>query len=187
MLLAKEDGETLFMKRLETGVEFKKITSKFGMKPQMAYMMCCLSNPIPNEVVVDAFAGKGVVSSVRALSFAKSNVIVGSSDEDESKNLRKVSKSLKPASFSVLNYDFLSDNFPIKFIDKIVTDLTNVGFAQVESYRKFFEKCFELNVKTVVVAIARSYDISRFVSGKYEIETEIESQKLNVYKLKIRG
>ena len=187
VLLAKEDGETLFMRRQGTGVEFKKLSSKFGLKPQLAYLLCYLSNPQANEVVVDAFAGKGVVSSVRALSFAKSNIIAGSDDDDESKELRKLAKSLKSSTFSVLNYDFLSDNFPIKFIDKVVTDLTNIGFAQVDKYRKFFEKCFMLNIKTVVVLISKNYDISRFISNKYEIESEMEAQKVNLYKLKIKG
>ncbi len=187
VLLAKQDGETLFMRALDTGAEFKKLTSKFGLKPQVAYLMSHLSNPATGEVVVDAFAGKGTISAVRALSFAKSNVIAANEDEEESKSLRKLSKSLKLAQFSVLNYDFLSDAFPIKFIDKVVTDLTNIGFAQVENYRKFFEKCFALGIKTVVVAVSKNYDLSKFVSDKYDIECEIEAQKLNVYKLKIKA
>ena len=187
VLLAKEDGETMFMRAVDTGTEFKKITSKFGLKPQLAYLMNYLSNPAANEVSLDAFAGKGIVSSVRAIAFNKANVIAANEEEEEAKALRKLSKTLKPAGFSVLNYNFLSEEFPIKFIDKIVTDLTNVGFAQVETYRRFFEKSFSLGVKTVVVAIGKNYDISRFISGKYDIECEIEAQKLNVYKLKIRG
>ena len=186
VLLSKQDGETLFMRGLDTGVEFKKLSSKFGLKPQVAYLMNYLSNPTSNEAVVDAFAGKGIVSAVRVLSFSKANVIAANDNEEESKNLRKLSKSLKVATFSVLNYDFLTDAFPIKFIDKVVTDLTNIGFAQVENYRKFFEKCFNLNVKTVVVAVSKNYDLSKFVSNKYDIECEIEAQKINVYKLKIR-
>lgn len=187
VLLAKQDGETLFMRALDTGVEFKKITSKFGMKPQFAYLMNFISNPNQNEVVVDAFADKGIISAVRAMSYAKANVIAGVEEEEDAKALRKLSKSLKDANFSVLNYDFLSDAFPIKFIDKVVTDLNSIGYAQVESYRKFFDKCFNLGVKTVVVSMSKNYDISKFISNKYEVELEIEAQKLNVYKLKIKA
>lgn len=186
VLLAKKDGENLFMKRLDTSDKFAGLTSVFDIKPETAYLMCSMSEPQPNEVVLDAFAGNGVISFVRASSFIKANVIASSADQDEKESLKKLAKKVKPNTFSVLGYDFLSDNFPIKFIDKIVTNLTNIGYGNIEQLRDFYDKAFELGVKHLVVAMPRNYDINRFIYDKYEIAIEVKSDKFNVYSLLIK-
>lgn len=185
VLLSKKDGENLFMKRLETADKIAPLITKFGLRPETAYLLSYLSNPEPNEVVVDAIGTSGVIPFVRCLSFAKANVIACSSEKEENEKLKRLSKKLKSNGFSVLNYEFLEDNFPIRFIDKIVTDLTELGFGKVETMRDFFDKIFDLKVKTVVLTMPKNYDIKRFIAEKYEVLTEINADKFNAYKLKI--
>jgi hypothetical protein len=185
VLLAKKDGENLFMKRVETLDKFSAVSSKYDISSQTAYMMCVMSQPQSNEVVLDAFAGSGVISYVRALSFAKSNVIASTADEDEKEKLKKLAKKLKPNTFSVLGYDFLDDSFPIKFIDKIVTDLTSLGYGQVETLKDFYDKAYDLKVKQLVVTMPKNYDVNRFIYEKYDVQTEVKADKYNVYLLTI--
>lgn len=185
VLLAKNDGENLFMRRLPTQNKFAGLVEKFGIRPETAYLMCVMSEPQQNETVLDAKSGSGTIAYVRAGLFVKANVIASSDNEDEKEKLKKLAKKCKPNTFSVLGYDFLADNFPIKFIDKIITDLTDLGFGKVDDLFDFYEKAYELGIKTMVVANPKNYDIKRFISGKYEIVTEICASKFNAFTLKL--
>lgn len=187
VLLSKKDGENLFMKRIETADKFLPLITKYGLRPETAYLLNVLSEPVPNEVVVDAISNSGVIPFVRCNSFAKANVIACSKEKEENEKLKRISKKLKSNGFSVLNYDFLDDNFPIKFIDKIVTDLTELGFGKIETMHDFYDKVFELKIKSVVAIMPKNYDINRFISQKYDILTEIKADKFNAYKLKIKA
>lgn len=189
-LLAKADGTTLFMKKLGRPCEFSKIENANCLRPQVTYLVNFMSEPNAGEVVLDPFASGSLVAYTRALCFKKANVIAASTDEDSAKELKRQAKSLKEKSLSVLNYDFLDDKFPIKFIDKIVTELpTNSygGFKLSEIYQKFFDKAFNLGVKTVVVVAPKSHDIIKFIVKKYDIEKQVNMHRSFVYKLKIRG
>lgn len=187
VLLSKKDGENLFMKRVETTDKFVGLAGKYDIRPETAYLLNVLSEPSPSEVVLDANASSGVISFVRANSFSKANVIACSKDETTKESLKKIAKKIKPNTFSVLGYDFLDENFPIRFIDKVVTDLTDLGFRGIDELRDFFDKFFELNVKTLVLAMPKNYDIRRFVMNRFDIETEIVSSKFVAVKLKLKG
>lgn len=187
VLLSKKDGENLFMKRVETTDKFVGLAGKYDIRPETAYLLNVLSEPSPSEVVLDANASSGVISFVRANSFSKANVIACSKDETTKESLKKIAKKIKPNTFSVLGYDFLDENFPIRFIDKVVTDLTDLGFRGIEELRDYFDKFFELNVKTLVLAMPKNYDIRRFVMNRFDIETEIVSSKFVAVKLKLKG
>lgn len=186
VLLAKKDGENLFMRRLDVTGSFVGLTSKHELCPETAYLMCVMSEPQTNEVVVDAFAGGGIISAVRAASFSKANVIASTADENEKEKLKKLAKKIKPNTFSVLAYDFLDEKYPIKFIDKIVTDLTVFGFGAIESLRDFYDKAFELKVKQLVVLMPKNYDVNRFIYSKFDIVAEVNAEKYNAYSLKIK-
>ncbi len=187
VLLSKKDGENLFMKRLMTSDKFVGLAGKYDLRPETAYLLASLSNPQPNEVVLDANADSGIMAFVRSGSFAKANVIASSADENTKEKLKRLAKKLKPNTFSVLGYDFLDEKFPIKFIDKILTDVTNLGFRGIDELRDFFDKAFELNVKTLILAMPKNYDVRRFIQNRYEIETEIVSSKFVAVKLNLKG
>ena len=185
--LAKSDGTILFMKTLLS----QKVSSKYDLNFDEACLMNYLSEPSASEVVVDPYADNGIICYARALSFKKANVIANDESKQSVDNLKKLAKSLKDKTFSVLNYDFLSDSFPIRFIDKIVTNVTPLSYDKRfrinEFYDAFFDKVYNLKIKIVVIAVSRSHDISRFLTDKYTIEKQVFAQKYNVYKLKIRG
>ena len=187
VLLSKKDGENLFMKRVETTDKFVGLSNKYDIRPETAYLLAVMSEPKANEVVLDANASSGVISFVRANSFSKANIIAASGNDDEKEKLKRLAKKVKPNTFSVLGYDFLEDNFPIKFIDKILTDVTELGFRGIENLRDFFDKAFELNVKMLVLAMPKNYDVRRFIANKYDIEIEISANKFVAVKLVLKG
>ena len=189
VFLSKTDGTNLFMKRLFDGI--KLFNEKYEIHLDEAFLINFLSEPNASEVVLDPFAGNGVLPYARAKFFKKANVIANTDDKVQSDNLKKLAKGLKDKSFSVLNYDFLSENFPIRFIDKVVTNVCDLAYQKTfkanQFFAEFFEKLFDLKVKIVVVTTSRSHNISSFIQGKYDVEREVFATKYNVYKLKIRG
>lgn len=118
-VIAKEDGECFLAKKLEAGFEIKNIG--VGISPQKAFALNFLSSPKGSEVSLDPFADSGMISFVRAKCFDRANVIAAEEDFERVAEIKKLSKKLKTKAFSVLGYNFLADNFPIRFIDKIVT------------------------------------------------------------------
>lgn len=186
VLLAKADGENLLLKRLETTDKFVGLASKYDIRLETAYILAGLSEPQSNEVVLDAFAGNGVLSFVRGAGFVKANVIAATDNENEKENLKRLAKKSKNA-FSVLGYDFLDESFPIKFIDKIVTNLTDLCYGNIDAVYDFFDKVYELKVKLVVLIVPKNYAIDRFISEKFEVLEEIRADKFNAYKLKLIG
>ena len=190
VILSKADGINLFMRKINIDFEFSKIRS-LQIEPELSYVLSFMSEPAQSEAVVDPFSYDGAVCYVRALSFKKANVIANEKETQNVDDIKKLAKSLKEKSFSVMNYDFLSDNFPIKFIDKIVTVLPSMNYdfemSLSKLYEEFFAKCFKLGVKIVAVAVHKSMDITNAIKGKFDIETKVGTQKYNLFKLKIKN
>lgn len=189
VFLSKEDGMNLFMRRLNIEQAYQKIRG-LQIEPELAYVLNFMSEPAQSEAVVDPFAYDGVVAYSRAMSFKKANVIANEKEAENVADIKKLAKSLKEKSFSVMNYDFLDDKFPIKFIDKIVTVLPSMNYdfevSLTKLYESFFNKVFKLNVKTVSVAMTKSIDILPAIKGKYDVEMKVSTQRFNLFKLKIK-
>lgn len=186
--LAKQDGTILFMKKVGFLADYQKVESKSEIAPDVAYLLNFLSEAEPEEVSLDPFAQHGMISFVRALSFKKSNVIANDKDKENVSNIKTKLKFLKENKFSVLNYDFLDEKFPIRFIDKIVTCLPQFSFDDKpisQVYHEFFEKAFKLNIKVIVLLVDRGFSASKYVYEKYNIEKEIITKTYKVLKLKI--
>lgn len=187
--LAKTDGTILFMKKVGNPVFYQKVENKIEIAPDVAYILNFLSEPAAGEVSLDPFAGYGIISYVRALAFKKSNVIANEYDSDSVVKIKTKIKFLAENKFSVMNYDFLSDKFPIKFIDKIVTCLPSYGYdnkpiAQV--YHEFFEKVYDLDIKILSLLVDKGFAASKYIFDKYDIEKEIIAKNYKILKLKIK-
>ena len=187
VFLSKADGLNLFMRKVENQKEYQKVRG-FDFEPELAFVLNFLSEPAQSEAVVDPFSDNGVVCYVRSLCFKKANVIANDKNEDNVLDIKKLAKSLKEKSFSVMNYDFLSEKFPIKFIDKIVTVLPSACYdydiSLSKLYEEFFDKIYNNNVKIASVAVYKSMHIDSAIKNKYEVEMEISTQKFNIFKLK---
>lgn len=181
VILAKEDGTILFMRKEYEMVE----KTRFSLSASESFFINFLSEPVASEVVLDAFAGAGELVYSRCKNFKKANVIANAETKEDAEALKKLARKLKDNKFSVLSYNFLEDNFPIKFIDKIVTYLPTNFANNGAVYHEFFEKTKSLNVKTMVVVCSKSYDASKYFAGKYEILAEVVTRNYFVYKIKL--
>lgn len=175
-IFVKNNGDSIFVKRItRENTEFSKFRNNYSLQPEIAFALNFLSNPCEKEVSLDPFSENGMISYVRAFSFKKANVIANEENKDNIPEIKALAKKLKEKSFSVMNYDFLSNNFPIKFIDKIVTVLPNF----VSRQSAFFEKAYMLKVKKIVVLCSASTMINQLVTKFYDVKESYE----NLYNL----
>lgn len=185
-ILAKKDGDVLFMKRVYLPADLTKFEKSGELSYDMAFLMNFLSEPCTSETVVDPFAESGKLCYIRALCFKKATVIAACADEENLDALKKQAKHLKDKHFSVMNYDFLDEKFPIRYIDKVVAIVPEyVNFANYstnELAKGMFEKVAALNVKIVVVLSARGMNVSRFAGEKYEEVLSLQTQKYEISK-----
>ncbi len=177
VLMAKEEGDCLFMKKNKQNSELLKLAG-YEISPQTAFVMNFLSCPVEKEVSLDPFAGSGLISYIRALCFKKSNVIAVEPDAGKVALIKKLAKSLKDKTFSVMKYKFLSEIFPIRFIDKIVT----VPPTDKKEFSDFLRKCYVLKVKKVVI-LTKFKDVKQQARDMFEIEEQFCVGGQNIYVL----
>ncbi|MBQ8451908.1 MAG: hypothetical protein IJ538_03950 [Clostridia bacterium] len=185
VFLSKKDGENLFMKKVFMPPELIKFSAERGLAPDLALALNFLSEPSANEVSLDPFSASGIVSYVRALCFKKANVIANEENEALVSEIKRKAKALREKHFSVLNYNFLSEEFPIHFIDKVVTNLPeNLSDFEMQ---EFFDKLAVSKVKIVAICMERGTLLNKFISKTYDIEMSFDTSRYTFVKLKYRG
>lgn len=176
LLLFKSDGECLLLQEETKTCEISKLEDGFGISPRAAIALNFLSEPAESEVSLDPYADNGYISYTRALCFKKANVIANCHDETKVPPIKKLAKTLKERAFSILSYDFCSEIFPIRFIDKIVTSLPPDRAEIV----KLIEKAYVLKVKKLAL-FAASINLEVLVKGKFEVEKCYSVGKNKIY------
>ena len=128
---AKPDIEIWFLKRREgfcfVGIRltktpnYKKILRKGELRPELAHILCLLSEPKPQDVFLDPFAGSGAIPLERTV-LPYRQIIANDKDPKVYKYLKERVDKLKRR-ITVTNYDAI--NLQVMgndTIDKIVTD-----------------------------------------------------------------
>ena len=125
--LHRREGTGFFMMRLTKHATTQRILHKGELRPELASLLCALSEPRDSDVFVDPFCGYGSIPLARA-QLAPYRMI-HASDNDE-KKITYLKKKLQaqgtqhsPRSFRVEHCDARHlDMFEDNSIDKIITD-----------------------------------------------------------------
>lgn len=114
---ANPDFEFWFLERSEgykfTGVritkhsDYKTILAKGQLRPELADLLCIVSEPDKNDIVIDPFAGSGAIGIARK-NYPHKQIIFGDIDS-KNQNIKKL---------DALNLKDFAD----KSVDKIITD-----------------------------------------------------------------
>ena len=67
--LARDDGQAWFLMRLTRHKAYDKLLHPGELHPELAYMMCWLSQPSPLDVFLEPFCGYGAIPAQRAKRF----------------------------------------------------------------------------------------------------------------------
>jgi tRNA (guanine6-N2)-methyltransferase len=122
--LNRSEGYGFFLMRLTTHTAYEKILEKGELKPELAHLLCFLSEPNENDIFLDPFCGSGAIPIERALSFPYNMIFASDKDPQKKKFVRKRLKNERvKGTFIVKEQDALNlTSFENNFIHKIVTD-----------------------------------------------------------------
>jgi tRNA G10 N-methylase Trm11 len=125
--LYRNEGFSFFLHRLSKHAPFDKTLRKGELLPQIAYMMCWLSEPQRSDIVVDPFCGYGSILRQRvhvpferfyAFDIKKEAVAI-------TKALAKTTikeKPLKKCEIRTFDFFGMPQSFKQESVDKIITD-----------------------------------------------------------------
>jgi tRNA (guanine6-N2)-methyltransferase len=123
-LLERSEGHRFFALRLSHHKAYDKSLQKGELRPELANILCRLSDPAPGELFLDPFCGSGAIGIQRAKFPGGGLVIASDSDEEKVKRLQQRIKDLDLRKRVVVRRDdaLHLDRYEDGSIHKIVTD-----------------------------------------------------------------
>ena len=127
-LMERRTGEYFFLKRITKRRKTEKDLEKGELRPEIAFLLCSLSEPRDDDIFLDPFAGTGAIVLARAQQPFEL-IFAGDRDAEKVQALRLKVRALGKTSNRVRKHlivreaDALSlDRFQNGFVDKVVTD-----------------------------------------------------------------
>jgi tRNA (guanine6-N2)-methyltransferase len=196
-ILIRTDGSTFFASRLTSKTELPPL-HKGELRPELASLLCEMSEPSPNDSFLDPFCGYGAIPKQRAMRPARA---IQASDIDSEKvailqsQLRQCASQLRaPIDCKVDDARILS-RYDAASVDKIVTDPPWGVFDETrpeDIYAPFLQRAQEILTPggLLVMVAHRSLSVRGYVAScpKLAIEREHEfllsGQKSTVYRVR---
>lgn len=176
--LKRSEGNCFIGVRITRPDDSEKHLVKGELRPEMAHLLCFLSEPANDDIFLDPFAGSGAIVSERARYFPYNKIFAGEKDKQIFKRLQEriLEEKLKVilGRWDATNLSSLTDNS----IDKIVTDPPWGFFKRgSDDLEEFYKKMLEEFSRVMV-----SDGIAVILSGQKEI-LEKNLKKLSVFVL----
>lgn len=120
--LERSEGYGFAGIRLTQRAATEKDLQKGELRPELANLLCLVSEPAKGDIVLDPFAGSGAIALERAGHFPHRQVIAGDADRETVARLRQKA-ALLPRKITIRHGDALDlDGVQDGAIDKIITD-----------------------------------------------------------------
>jgi tRNA G10 N-methylase Trm11 len=110
------------MERLTKHRSFDKTLHRGELSPQLAWMMCWLSKPRKEDVVLDPFCGYGAIPGQRINRFPLKKMYAFDRDEGALKCTRSKLKGEERCDIRKLDFRDIPSALPEKSVDTIITD-----------------------------------------------------------------
>lgn len=190
-LLVRREKYAVVGLRITNHGDYEKILEKGELRPELAHLLCVLSEPSAVDIFLDPFAGSGAIPFQR-LSFSFKKIVASDKNIDLIKNLRE---KLSNSDVEVKNWDGLDlKEVQSGSINKIVTDPpwginVNKGINIGNFYAQLLKEFHRVLAKEgiIVLLVARKIDLEKLLMNRFKlikkIETLVNGQKATVYKL----
>ena len=134
-LTQRSEGYGFFAFRLSHHKAYDKSLQKGELRPELANILCRLSEPVPDELCLDPFCGSGAIPIQRAKYFPKGLVIASDIDEQKVTALKARIKTLGLTKRVVVRRDDALNlaRYQPGSIHKIVTDPPWGHFTQMSA------------------------------------------------------
>ncbi|MFW5998942.1 MAG: RsmD family RNA methyltransferase [Halanaerobiaceae bacterium] len=201
-ILKRRDNTCFFMLRITYPTKKEKQIHKGELRPELAHIMCFLSEPEIGDILLDPFAGYGAIPLAGALSFPFEKIYAVDKDKQKIRNLqqrlKKQKKSVSSKIYPQIGNAHKLNNLDSNSIDKIVTDPPwglyenlpmNISKFYFLMLIQFLKKLKENGIIILLTARKKEFDliVSRFkkklqLMDRYDIL--VSGKKASIYKLK---
>ncbi len=145
-LLARSEGTCRFLKRLSRHTSYDKLLDPGELHPELAYIMCWLTQPKHTDTVLDPFCGYGSIPAQRCKRFPFSRLYAFDIDRqvlDRAKS--KLGKPRKNLFLECRDALELSRVLPPESVDAVITDppwglYRNTDMELEEFYRRVWRE-----------------------------------------------
>jgi len=194
----RREGFGLFGLRLTKRPNYEKTLEKGELYPELAYILCLISEPNAEDTFLDPFSGSGSIPLTRALGFPFK--IIYASDNDKVLVEKIKTKTIKVrGKFVVGQWDATHlTNFESGSIDKIVTDPPWGLYSGIElNLERFYEDMLKefsrvLRKDGLLVLLTAQKELVELLLSKFTNEftlikrydTLVSGKKAGAYKIK---
>jgi tRNA G10 N-methylase Trm11 len=138
--LYRSEGFSLFMKRLTRHASFEKTLHPGELSPQLAWLLCRLSNPKHTDVVIDPFCGYGSIPEQRIKRFPLKKFYAFDIDKGPLAFAKKKFTKKQPCEIRQGDIYSIFDVLPRSEADAIITDPPWGMFRETEiPLQKFYD------------------------------------------------
>lgn len=199
LFLVRREGYGLFGLRLTRHPSYEKILEKGEIYPELAHLLCLISEPRADDIFLDPFCGSGAIFLARAKGFLYKTIYASDIDK-EHVNKAKI-KIKKYPKIVIEQQDALNLNsFGNNSMDKIVTDPPWGLYSGKElNLNDFYEKMLTelwrvLKINGVMVILVAKKELFETMLNKLsdklslliKYDTLVSGQKAGVYKINKR-
>jgi tRNA (guanine6-N2)-methyltransferase len=195
-LLERSEGYGFFALRVSHHKAYDKSLQKGELRPELANILCRLSDPAPNELFLDPFCGSGAIPIQRAQFFPPGLVIASDSDQGKVDALKQRIKELGLRKRVVVRSDdaLHLTRYEDGSIHKIVTDppwghFVNTDLPIEDFYRAMlaeFARLLRPGGKLVILTTAPLVINDRFILSR-TLNILVSGKKASVYVLARRA
>ncbi|MDE2840919.1 MAG: methyltransferase domain-containing protein [Chloroflexota bacterium] len=128
-LLSRREGFGFIGLRLTRHTAYEKTLARGELRPELCHLLCLLSEPSADDVVLDPFCGSGAIPLERARSFPYRAMLAGDIDAKHVKSLRAKVRQLRwiqrkrRQTITIGRWDAQDlQSFAPETVDKIITD-----------------------------------------------------------------
>jgi tRNA G10 N-methylase Trm11 len=151
--LTRSEGIGLFGMRITKHKSYDKVLQRGELRPELANLMCWLSEPSSDDVFLDPFCGYGSIPFERSGIAEYGRILASDTDKEKLKAVTaKFQSTTNRSKILVSADDFFKIAAPKDLvINKIVTDppwgeYEKMSVETVKFYEEFLQKCSELLV-----------------------------------------
>jgi len=204
-LLIRSEGEAFFCMRLTKKPNQEKYLEKGELRPELASILCLISEPQDDDIFMDPFCGHGSIPIQRLfIPNCKHQEIIASDNNPElvgklKGKIKQLKKKNTVKNFTIKNFDALNlSSLPDNLVNKIVTDppwglyaskIVNIDKFQNNMMCEFY-RIIAKNGILVILAKKEIFD-KTLQSNKdkfkliKEYTTLVSGQKASAYKIQV--
>ena len=150
--LSRREGYGFFGMRLSKKQDYSRPIEKGELRPELANLLCEISQPSKNDYLLDPFAGSGAIPIERARNFPFRQILAGDSNKGIVKRLkakiRFLRLNIKVECFDALKLGNIVNNSvdkivsdpPWGYLDEELSDLKGFYFFMLDSFFRVLRK-----------------------------------------------